>query len=128
MTSGANGGSAMASRAQTDARVAWCLKRLIDGRATHRLVADLADREGISRRQARRLVGAAYVELQKDLEDAGISGEQYLARMIASTEAAIEKALDAGHAAAAIGGINALARLLGVGAEQQQRREPKPWT
>ena len=128
MTNGRCGGGVMARKLEVDGRVDWALKRLIDGRATHRVVSDLATRDGISRRSARRYVGRAYLELQKDLDDAGISGEQYLARMIASTEAAIEAALKAGHAAAAIGGINALARLLGVGAEQQQRREPKPWT
>ena len=117
----------MALKPQTEARVQWCLRQLIDGRATHRLVSDLADREGISRRQARRVVGVAYLELQKDLDDAGISGEQYLARMIASTESAIESALKAGHAAAAVGGVNTLARLLGIGAEQQHRQQ-QPWS
>jgi hypothetical protein len=114
----------MAIRPQTEARLDWCLRQLIDGRATHRLVSDLADREGISRRQARRIVGHAYQQLQRDLDDAGIRSEQYLARMVASTENAIEAALKAGHAAAAIGGVNTLARLLGIGAEQQHRQ---PW-
>jgi polyhydroxyalkanoate synthesis regulator phasin len=116
----------MATKAQRDDRIRWCLLRLIDGRPTHRLVSDLADREGISRRQARRVVGDAYQELQKDLDDAGISGEQYLSRMIANTETAIESALKAGHAAAAVGGVNTLARLLGIGAEQHHKHQ-KPW-
>jgi len=117
----------MASKVQRDERTKWCLLRLIDGKPTHRLVSELAEREGISRRQARRVVGDAYQELQKDLDDAGISGEQYLARMIANTETAIERALQAGHAAAAVGGVNTLARLLGIGAEQQHRHQ-NPWT
>ena len=58
----------MATKPQVEARVQWCLRQLIDGRATHRVVSDLADREGISRRQARRVVGVAYLELQKDLD------------------------------------------------------------
>ncbi len=49
-----------------------------------------------------------------------------LARMIASTESAIEPALKAGHAAAAVGGGNTRARLLGIGAEQQHRQR-QPW-
>lgn len=113
----------MANKAQVEARVQWCLQQLIDGSPTHRTVSDLAAREGISRRQSRRYVGLAYVELQRDLDDAGITSELYLARMIANTEEAISAALKAGHAAAAVGGVNTLARLLGVGAEQQRRRD-----
>jgi hypothetical protein len=117
----------MANKVQRDERTKWCLLRLIDGKPTHRLVSELAEREGISRRQARRVVGDAYQELQRDLDDAGLTGEQYLARMISSTETAIEAALKAGHAAAAVGGVNTLARLLGIGAEQQHRHQ-NPWT
>jgi len=116
----------MVKRAQVEVRVQWCLQRLIDGMPTHRIVSALAEREGIGRRQARNYVGKAYTELQKDLDDAGISGEQYLARMIANTETAIEAALKAGHAAAAVGGVNTLARLLGLGAEQHHKQQ-KPW-
>jgi hypothetical protein len=50
----------MAGRAVTTARVTWAYSELLRNRATHRVVADLAAREGISVRQARRIVGEAH--------------------------------------------------------------------
>jgi len=109
----------MASQAVTKARVDWAYRQLVDGKPTSRLVAELADREGLSKRRARQLVALAYGQLRADWTDEPVSNEAYLARMIAAAEAAIEQGLRDGHGHVVLGGINALSRLLGIGAEHR---------
>ena len=111
----------MATKQVSKARVDWCYRALVDGRATHRVVAELAEREGISRRMARNYVGRAYQELAQDLEDDGLGNKQYLARMIASLEAAIEQGIAQGHGNTVIGATRLLSELLGIGADYRQQ-------
>lgn len=117
----------MATRAVSRARIDWAYQQLVACRPTHKITAEIAAREGLSRRQARNIVGAAYKELAADLEDPQLENAQYLARMIASLEAAIETGVQRGNGAVVIGATRLLSELLGLGFEYNHRRTHS-WT
>ena len=111
----------MATRAVSKARVDWCYQQLVDGRPTHRITAELATREGISRRQARDYVARAYQELAADLDHESLGNKQYLARMIANLETAIEQGVAQGHGNTVIGATRLLSELIGIGADYRPK-------
>ena len=113
----------MATRAVSKARVDWAYQQLVECRPTHKITAELAEREGISRRQARDYVGRAYKELAADLEDPQLENREYLAKMIASLEAAIETGVQRGNGAVVIGATRLLSELLGIGSEYFHRQQ-----
>lgn len=109
----------MATRAVGQDRLNWAYQELLKCRPTHRVVAELSERWGISRRQARRIVSRAYTELRDDLGT--IERPEMMARCILWLETAIEGSLQAGHGSAAVGGVRLLADLL-----QLTRPAPPP--
>lgn len=111
----------MATRAASKARTDWCYQQLVNCRPTSRITAELAEREGISRRQARAYVGRAYKELAADLEDPQMENREYLAKMIAALEATIEVSLAQGHGNAVIGAVRTLSELLAIGSNYWHR-------
>lgn len=111
----------MATRAVAKARVDWCYQQLVQCRPTSKITAELAEREGISRRQARNYVGKAYQELADDLEDPQFTNREYMARMITSLEASIEQAVASGNGNVVIGATRLLAELLGIGSDYWPR-------
>lgn len=102
----------MACRAQSEERLRWCLAQLLRCRSTSTIVAELAEREGISRRSARRYVAAAYSEMVADLEEAQIDRQQMVAVCVHALQRTIEQALDAGHGNSVIGAVRTLDELL----------------
>jgi hypothetical protein len=57
------------NKAQAQQRLEWAVKQLMECRSTSATVASVAEHWGISRRQARRVVGAAHEELVADIDD-----------------------------------------------------------
>jgi hypothetical protein len=115
----------MATRAVSKARTDWAYRQLVDCRPTHKITAELAEREGISRRQAREYIGKAYKELAADLEDPQLENREYLAKMIAGLESAIETGVAKGNGSTVIGATRLLSELLGIGSEYSQRHQPQ---
>jgi hypothetical protein len=111
----------MATRAIAKARTDWAYQQLVACRSTSKITAELAQREGISRRQARNYVGAAYKELAADLEDPKMENREFLAKMINSLESAIETGVERGNGAVVIGATRLLSELLGIGVEYFHR-------
>lgn len=111
----------MATKAVSQARTDWCYQQLVACRPTSRITAELAEREGISRRMARNYVGKAFKELAADIEDAQVENREYLSKMIAGLEAAIEAGVAKGNGAAVIGATRLLAELLGIGSNYWPR-------
>jgi hypothetical protein len=114
----------MATRAVSKARTDWCYQQLVQCRPTSKITAELAEREGISRRQARDYVGRAYLELAADLQDPQIENTQYLAKMITALETTIEQGVQQGHGNAVIGATRLLSELLALGAEYNHNARP----
>ena len=111
----------MAVKPATAARLDWATRQLMACHGPSKVVADLATREGISRRQSRRIVGAAYQQLQLDLTEAGIDRQQMAAQIAHGLMEAMSLGLERNQPAAVAGCAAQLQNLLGLGVAAQQR-------
>lgn len=102
----------MAPRAVTQTRIDWAYQELLKHRALHRIVADLSEREGISRRQARRIAAAAYKQFCEALDD--VDRTQMVARAIYALETVVDRSLVTGNLNAAIGATRTLVEMLNL--------------
>jgi hypothetical protein len=120
----------MASRAATTNRVDYATRELLKGRSGPSLTAELAESQGISRRQARRVVALAYQQIQADIDEADISRPQMVAQLIHCLQTAMAQALASQHPSAVVGTARELRELLGLGADHQQSHRPmvKRWS
>ena len=120
----------MAPRAATVVRVDYAVRELLKGRSGPALTAELAESQGISRRQARRVVALAYQTVQADIEETDISRPQLVAQLVHCLQTAMAQALASQHPSAVVGTARELRELLGLGADQQQSHRPmvKRWT
>lgn len=72
----------------------------------------LAQREGISLRQSRRYVSAAYQRMLDDIEEIGIDRPKMIAQLVHGLQEALAKSLASEHTSAAIGAARELRELL----------------
>lgn len=120
----------MANRGQSEQRLRWCLSQLLRCRSTSQIVSELAEREGISRRSARRYVARAYIEMVADLEDAQIDRKQMVALCVHALQQTMAQALEAGHGNAVVGAVRALNELIDLrpnNLPQQAWSPPAEW-
>jgi len=110
----------MASRTVAAARLKFATEMLLQCRSGSAVVAALAESEGISKRQARRIVGNAYDEVKKDIEDSGLDRSQLVAQIAHGLMESMGKALASGHGAVVVGAARQLDELLGLGAYAKQ--------
>ena len=103
----------MACKGATAGRVSWALGELMAGRGSSAVVSDLSQREGVSRRQAQRLVGKAYEVLQSDLDL--VERKDLAAQLVHLLMTAAEQALKAKNSGAVVGVSRELRALLGLG-------------
>ena len=113
----------MAGRAATSARVDLAARELLRGRGASSIVAFLSEGEGISRRQAQRIVGRAYGLIVDDVEQAGVDRRELTAQLISTLQEASASALERGHITGAVAACRELRELLGLGV---QSTKPNP--
>jgi hypothetical protein len=102
----------MARREMTQQRIEWAYRRLLEARSTSAVVTELADTQGISRRQARRYVALAYQELTADLNETKVSRPEMVAKLTHALEEALSKALASNQPAAVVGAARQISDLL----------------
>jgi hypothetical protein len=90
----------------------WAYQELLKHRALHRIVADLAEREGLSLRQARRIAGAAHKAFSQDLEH--IDRSDMTVKVIYALETVVDRALETENLNAAIGATRTLVEILNL--------------
>lgn len=105
----------MAGRVATAARIDLAAKELLKGRGASSVVAFLSESEGLSRRQAQRIVGRAYGLIVDDVEKAGVDRRELTAQLISTLQEASAAALDKGHITGAVAACRELRELLGLG-------------
>ena len=76
----------------------------------------MSEHWGISRRQARRVVGAAHNELVADIDDSGVNRQQMVAQLTHGLMEALGKAIASDQPAAVVGCARELNSLLGLSA------------
>ena len=82
----------------------------------------MAEHWGISRRQARRVVGAAHEELVADVENSGVNRQQMVAQLAHGLMEALSKAVASNQPAAVVGCARELNNLLGLSAAPRNNR------
>lgn len=118
----------MTTRAVAAERVAWAAGRLLACRSTSAVVAEAAERWGISRRQAQRIVGAAHAVVAADLEAAGVDRRQLVAQVHHGLMEAMAKALASDQPAAVVGAARELRELFKLAtAPSPLARDRDPW-
>lgn len=106
---------AMANRAESEQRLNWCFQQLLKCRPTCTIVAELSEREGISRRQARRYVADAYAEMITEIEEVNLDRKHMLVQTVHALQTTIERGVSTGNGAVVIGAIRMLDQLVGLG-------------
>ncbi len=106
----------MVNKAEAQQRLDWAVKQLMECRSTSATVASVAEHWGISRRQARRVVGAAHEELVADVENSGVNRQQIVAQLAHGLMEALSKAVASNQPAAVVGCARELNNLLGLSA------------
>ncbi len=109
----------MVNKAQAQQRLDWAVKQLMECRSTSATVASVAEHWGISRRQARRVVGAAHEELVADIDDSGVNRQQMVAQLTHGLMEALGKAIASDQPAAVVGCARELNSLLGLSASSR---------
>lgn len=105
----------MANRVESDQRLRWCFQQLLQCRPTCTVVAELAEREGISRRQARRYVADAYAEMIAEIEEVNLDRKHMLVQTVHALQRTIERGISTGQGAVVIGAVRTLDQLVGLG-------------
>lgn len=98
----------MAARSVTTERIAWAVECLIACRSTTAVVSQLSEREGISRRQAQRLVAKAHKVLLSDIEQVGLDRREMVAQLVHALMESLSKALASNQPAAAVAAVRAI--------------------
>lgn len=98
-------------------RAQLAFDHLLQGHSGSATVAFLSETTGISQRQARRDVAAAYDRLQRDIEDCGIDRRKLTAQLVHGLQSAMAKALASDHPSAVVGAARELRELLRLNVE-----------
>lgn len=104
--------------ARSSAAADWCYQRLTAGSPTAALVTDAAERWGVSDRQARRYVSAAYQRLKANWAE-GIDKPAYLTRLLGQMETVAQQGIEDRNGSITIGAVKQISRMLGLGADWQ---------
>jgi hypothetical protein len=99
-------------------RVDFAYRLLLKGHSCSRVVAELADSAGISRRQGRRIVNRAYAELKRDLDDAEVDRVMVVSQTIHMLQEGAAKAFAHNHVSAMVGCIRELRELIQIANER----------
>lgn len=85
---------------------------LLKGHSGSATVAHVSETCGISRRQSRRYVRAAYDLLQEEIEACGIDRRKLTAQLVHGLQEALAKALATNHTSSVVGAARELRELL----------------
>ncbi len=118
------GNSMMASRTATNDRINEAVALLLAGRSASGIVSEMADKHGVTRRQARRYVGRGYEIIRDDIDESDVDREKLVAQLVNSLQESMAKAAAAGHTCAVVSCCRELRELLGLAAAAKPRHAP----
>jgi uncharacterized FAD-dependent dehydrogenase len=114
----------MASRSATKDRINESVALLLAGRSASGIVSEMADKHGVTRRQARRYVGRGYEIIRDDIDESDVDREKLVAQLVNSLQQSMVKAAAAGHTCAVVSCCRELRELLGLAAAAKPRHAP----
>jgi hypothetical protein len=105
----------MAGKTAMALRVDFAVQALLRGHGSSAVVTQLAEKEGISRRSAQRVVQRAYRQLADDIEAVGVDRRQMVAQLVHALQEALAHALASKQPAVVVGAVRALDDLVMLG-------------
>ena len=109
----------MASPVAAKERANWALQQLMAGRGSSAVVSEMADRWGISRRQAQRIVSKAHQTLVDDLDQT--ERVHMTAQLVHLLMASAAEAMKQKNSGAVVGISRELRALVGLGVDHAPR-------
>ena len=106
---------ARANKVELERRIDIAASMLANGHSGTSVVTFMTDQEGISRRQAQRIVGKGYGLLVEDLKEMDIDRKEMISQLIVNLQAGIQKSLSLGHISAMVACVRTLNDLCGLG-------------
>ena len=109
-------------------RRAECLRLLGEGMGIHQLTTHVAERWGVSRRQARRYVRAAQEQFAGDYAETEDGHKMF--EVVHALERVVHEGLKKGDLSNVVGASKLLNSMLRLGADQKSIRPPhshRPW-
>ena len=88
---------ARANKVEVERRIDLAASMLANGHSGTSVVTFVTDQEGISRRQAQRIVAKGYALLVDDLKEMDIDRKEMVSQLIVNLQSGIQKSLSLGH-------------------------------
>ena len=111
---------ARASKIELERRIDLAASMLANGHSGTSVVTFMTNQEGISRRQAQRIVSKGYGLLVEDLKEMDIDRKEMVSQLIVNLQAGIQKLLSLGYISAMVACVRMLNDLCGLGVNSKR--------
>ena len=98
------------------------VKLLLLGHSTQAVVAKVAEKEGCSRRTARRITARAWKVVRDDVDKVGLENPELAALLIHQLQEIAAKGLETGQLGSSVAALRELSAMVGIG--MHNRRAP----
>ena len=109
----------MTTKHQVRERTNYAVRLLLLGHSTQHVVGKVAEKEGCSRRTARRITARALKVVHNDLDKVNIENPQLATLLIHQLQEIAAKGLETNQLGSAVAATRELAALLGIGKNNQ---------
>ena len=111
---------ARANKLEVERRIDIAASMLANGHSGTSVVTFMTNQEGISRRQAQRIVAKGYGLLVEDLKEMDIDRKEMVSQLIVNLQSGIQKSLSLGHISAMVACVRTLNDLCGLGVNSKR--------
>ena len=111
---------ARANKVELERRIDIAASMLANGHSGTSVVTFMTNQEGISRRQAQRIVAKGYGLFVEDLKEMDIDRKEMVSQLIVNLQAGIQKSLSLGHISAMVACVRTLKDLCGLGVNSKR--------
>ena len=115
----------MTTKHEIRRRTNVAVKLLLLGHSTQSVVAKVAEKEGCSRRTARRITARAWKVVRDDVDKVGLENPEMASLLIHQLQTIAAQGLETNQLGSAVAATRELAALLGIGANN--RRPPNQY-
>ena len=111
--------SKRASKKEMESRVAEAAELVLQGQAYSSVTSLIAEKYTVSRRRARQIASAAYLLIKDDIQEGDLNRPEMTAKLMATLETAMYKAMKEKQYAAVGSNAKVLMRLIGLDTQTQ---------
>ena len=111
----------MTTKHQVRERTNYAVKLLLLGRSTSAVVEKVAEREGCSRRTARRITARAWKVVRDDVDKVGLENPEMASLLIHQLQTIAAQGLETNQLGSAVAATRELAALLGIGVQNRSQ-------